>query len=84
MTVTLADQTLTDTVQSDGTWSVTPTHLADGPHRVVTTVSDAAGNQASASQTLTVNTVLPVVADRWRSDRHDDQLQPHDQRQHRH
>ena len=61
MTVTLADQTLTDPVQSDGTWSVTSAHLADGPHRVVMTVSDAAGNQASADQTLTVNTVAPVV-----------------------
>ena len=61
MTVTVADQTLTDPVQSDGTWSVTPTHLADGPHQVVMTVSDAAGNQASATQTLTVNTVAPVV-----------------------
>jgi hypothetical protein len=61
VTVTLADQTLTDPVQSDGTWSVTSAHLSDGRHRVVMTVSDAAGNQASASQTLTVNTVAPVV-----------------------
>ena len=48
VTVTLADQTLTDPVQSDGTWSVTSAHVSDGPHRVVMTVSDAAGNQASA------------------------------------
>jgi Ice-binding-like/Bacterial Ig-like domain len=61
VTVTLADQTLTDPVQSDGTWSVTSAHLSDGPHRVVMTVSDAAGNQASVLQTLTVNTVAPVV-----------------------
>jgi hypothetical protein len=61
VTVTLADQTLTGPVQSDGTWSVTSAHLADGPHRVVMTVSDAAGNQASAVQTLTVNTIAPVV-----------------------
>jgi len=61
VTVTVADQTLSGTVQSDGTWSVTPAHLADGPHRVVMTVSDAAGNQTSAVQTLTVNTVAPVV-----------------------
>jgi hypothetical protein len=61
VTVTLADQTLTGPVQSDGTWSVTSAHLADGPHRVAMTVSDAAGNQASATQTLTVNTVAPVV-----------------------
>ena len=61
VTVTVADQTLTAPVQSDGTWSVTSAHLSDGPHRVVMTVSDAAGNQASAIQTLTVNTAAPVV-----------------------
>ena len=48
VTATLADQTLTDPVQSDGTWSVTSAHLADGPHVVVMTVSDAAGNQGRA------------------------------------
>jgi hypothetical protein len=41
---------------------VTAAHLADGPHRVVMTVSDAAGNQASAVQALTVNTVAPVIS----------------------
>jgi hypothetical protein len=61
VTVTVADQTLTDPVQPDGTWSVTATHLSDGPHRVVMSVSDAAGNRASAVQTLTVSTVAPVV-----------------------
>jgi Bacterial Ig-like domain/Collagen triple helix repeat (20 copies) len=40
---------------------VTSAHLADGPHRVVMTVSDAAGNQATAIQTLTVDTTLPLV-----------------------
>jgi hypothetical protein len=61
VTVTLADETLNTQVQSDGTWSVSASHLADGPHRVVVTVSDAAGNQASFAQTLTVNTVAPVI-----------------------
>jgi hypothetical protein len=61
VTVTVADQTLTGPVQSDGTWSVTPAHLADGAHLVVMTVSDAAGNLASVVQTLTVDTVAPVV-----------------------
>jgi hypothetical protein len=61
VTVTVADETLTDPVASDATWSVTTAHLSDGPHRVVMTVSDAAGNQASAVQTLTVNTVAPVI-----------------------
>jgi hypothetical protein len=61
VTVTLADQTLTGPVQTDGTWSVTATHLSDGPHVVTMSVSDAAGNQTSVSQTLTVDTVAPVV-----------------------
>lgn len=61
VTVTLADQTLTGFVLTGGTWSVTSAHLSDGPHIVTMTVSDAAGNQASAVQTLTVDTVAPVV-----------------------
>ena len=40
---------------------MTAAALADGPHRVVMSVSDAAGNPASATQTLTVDTVSPVV-----------------------
>lgn len=61
VTVNLADQTLTGLVQSDGDWSVTAAHLADGPHRIVMSVTDAAGNSATATQTLTVDTVAPVV-----------------------
>ena len=62
VTVTLADQTLTGLVTAGGVWSVTTAFLSDGPHRVVMSVSDAAGNLASATQTLTVDTVPPVVA----------------------
>ena len=62
VTVTLADETLTALVQGGGAWSVTAAALSDGPHRVVVSVSDAAGNPASATQTLTVDTVSPVVA----------------------
>jgi Ice-binding-like/Bacterial Ig-like domain len=61
VTVTLADQTLTGLVQGGG-WSVTAAALSDGPHRVVMSVSDAAGNWASYTQTLTVDTVSPFVA----------------------
>jgi hypothetical protein len=61
VTVTLADQTLTALVQAGGTWSVTAATLSDGPHRLVMSVSDVAGNQASSTQTLTVDTVAPVV-----------------------
>jgi hypothetical protein len=62
VTVTLADQALTATVQDDGTWSVTAAPLCDGPHRVVISVFDAAGNMGSATQTLTVDTVAPSIA----------------------
>ena len=62
VTVTLADQTLTGLVAAGGVWSVTTAFLSDGAHRVVMSVSDAAGNLASFTQTLTVDTVPPVVA----------------------
>ena len=62
VTVTLADETLTAPVQSSGAWSVTAAALSDGPHRVVMSVSDAALNAASVTQTLTVDTVAPVIA----------------------
>lgn len=62
VTVTLADETLTGLVQVGGAWSVAAAALSDGPHRVVLSVSDAAGNPASSTQTLTVDTVSPVVA----------------------
>jgi hypothetical protein len=61
VTVTLADETLTGVVQGGGAWSVTAAALSDGPHRVVLSVSDAAGNPAASTQTLTVDTVSPVV-----------------------
>jgi hypothetical protein len=62
VTVSLADETLTAFTLSGGTFAVTASALADGPHRVVVTVVDAAGNQASSLQTLTVDTVAPAVA----------------------
>jgi hypothetical protein len=61
VTVTLADQTLTGLVGGGGAWSVTAAALSDGPHRVIMSVSDAAGNLARYTQWLTVNTVPPVV-----------------------
>jgi Ice-binding-like/Bacterial Ig-like domain len=62
VTVTLADQTLTGPVAAGGVWSVTAALLSDGPHRIVMSVSDAAGNPASFTQMLTVDTLPPVVA----------------------
>jgi Ice-binding-like/Bacterial Ig-like domain len=61
VTVNLADQTLTGMVGSDATWSVRASGLSDGPHRVVLSVSDEAGNPATFTQTLTVDTVAPIV-----------------------
>jgi hypothetical protein len=62
VTVTLADETLTGPVDAGGAWSLTASSLSDGPHRVVMSVSDAAENTSSFTQTLTVDTVSPLVA----------------------
>lgn len=63
VSVTVAGQTLPAVVQPDGSWSVTPTTpLTQGPHDVVATATDAAGNSNSVSQTLTVDTVAPLVS----------------------
>jgi hypothetical protein len=61
VTVTVADQTLAGLVGGGGAWSVTAATLSDGPHRVIMSVSDAAGNVAGFTQWLTVDTVAPVV-----------------------
>jgi hypothetical protein len=61
VTVTIAGQTLTTVVDTDGTWSVAPTTLAAGTYTVTVNVSDVAGNIGSASQTLTVDTTLPIL-----------------------
>ena len=68
VTVTLADpregpdQVLTTVVQGDGTWSVTAADLAASIYPVVASVRDAAGNNGTASQTLTVE-VNPAPVD---------------------
>lgn len=50
------------TVQPDGTWTFTPTSLADGPHKFTATATDAAGNTGipSAGFTLTVDNLPPA------------------------
>jgi hypothetical protein len=60
VTVTIAGQTLIAT-PSAGEWSVTSAVLANGTYPVLAAVSDGAGNQGSATQQLTINTVLPVI-----------------------
>jgi Ice-binding-like/Bacterial Ig-like domain len=55
VTVTVDGQTLTTTVAADGTWSVTPLiPLGPGPHTVVVTITDLAGNQGIGVQVITV------------------------------
>jgi hypothetical protein len=61
VTVTVAGQMLTAT-PIDGLWSVTSGLLANGTYTVVASVTDGADNHASATQQLTVDTVLPVVS----------------------
>jgi hypothetical protein len=61
VTVNLADETLTGPVQTDGSWSVTASFLSNGPHRVVLSVSDAAGTPSLFTQILTVDTAAPLV-----------------------
>ena len=59
--VDLADETLYASTDDGGAWTVTAAALADGPHRVVMSVADGAGNVATTIQTLTVDTVSPLV-----------------------
>jgi len=54
VTITVAGQTLTSSVQSNGTWSVTATTLTAGPRDVTATVRDEAGNAGTASQLLVI------------------------------
>ena len=57
-----AVQTLNATVQANGTYSAeVPTDLAEGSYTVAATVADAAGNEANASDTGSVDTILPTL-----------------------
>ncbi|AMW79475.1 hypothetical protein AMD27_11660 [Acinetobacter sp. TGL-Y2] len=50
------------TVNSDGTWSFTPSeNLAEGPQQVVAVATDEVGNTAQATEDFVVDTVAPVV-----------------------
>jgi outer membrane protein OmpA-like peptidoglycan-associated protein len=61
VTITIANQTLTATVQAGGTWSATATVLPEGAANVVATVTDANANTATAHQVLTVKLAAAVV-----------------------
>ncbi|APX94504.1 hypothetical protein BWR19_17050 [Halomonas sp. 1513] len=56
-------QTLTAVVQADGTWSVVvDAPLAEGEYTVVASVTDAAGNTATASQTGILDITAPALS----------------------
>ena len=76
VTVDLADETLTGTVDSGGAWSVTASALSEGPHRIVMRVSDAVGNGSTVVQTLTIDTIPPIVAIAGGVDARTDDLSP--------
>lgn len=61
VTVTVAGQTLTTTVRDGGLWAVGAASLAEGPHDVAVSVTDASQNTGTASQVLTVDVTPPVV-----------------------
>ena len=53
---------VTVTTDAAGDWTHTPATLADGPHTVVATATDAAGNTTTDTSTFTVDTTAPVIA----------------------
>jgi hypothetical protein len=61
VTITIAHQTLTTTVQTGGKWSVTATVLLEGAANVVASVADTNHNRATAHQVLTVKLAAAVV-----------------------
>ena len=63
VTVTVGGQTLiTNSVGGAGAWLVTAEALAETTYSVVASVEDGADNAATASQILTVDVTVPVVA----------------------
>ena len=58
--MTVNGQTITAT-PSDGAWSIDSPILANATYPIVASVVDGAGNPGSATQQLTVDTVLPVI-----------------------
>jgi hypothetical protein len=56
--VEIGAQSLAATVQSGGTWGVSAQSLDSGTYRVLATITDAAANSGSTSQTLQVGSVV--------------------------
>ncbi|WP_110875409.1 Ig-like domain-containing protein [Enterobacter hormaechei] len=68
VTITLNGKSYTATIQSDGSWTTTVPAadvgtLADGAsYQVAVSAQDSAGNSASATHTISVDTTAPVVS----------------------
>jgi YVTN family beta-propeller protein len=45
---------------SNGNWTLVPTGLSDGPHTIIATETDLAGNTGTASLAFTLDTTAPV------------------------
>lgn len=60
VSVSIAGQNFAATV-TDGAWSVSPTVIANGTYLVTASATDAAGNIGAATQSLTIDTVLPIA-----------------------
>lgn len=60
--ITIHSQTLNALVQGDDSWNIRAASLIDGTYDVTATVSDLAGNESSAMQSITIDTIAPSVA----------------------
>ena len=58
----------TATADASGAWSFTPTGLVNGPHTIVASETNAAGNTGTASLTFTLDTVAPAMTARLAND----------------
>jgi hypothetical protein len=59
--VDVDSQTLWALVQADGSWNISPPALTEGDHHVTASVFDPAGNQGSATETITIDTTPPQL-----------------------
>ena len=67
VTVTLARQSFTTTVQADGSWSLTVPaaamgNLPDGAVAITASVTDLSGNTGNTSRTITVDSQAPALS----------------------
>lgn len=59
--VTIGTQSVSATVQADHSWAVTAVYLADATYPVVASITDQTAHTATATQSLTIDTIAPVV-----------------------